>query len=67
MGYPDDLLQYAKQMAEAYPNEAHQPSLRRALSSAYYALFHLLMPTRSLIALIHDSALHSGVCSTTAR
>ena len=43
MGYPDDLLQYAKQMAEAYPNEAHQPSLRRALSSAYYALFHLLI------------------------
>src|SRR5580704_10130436 len=43
MGYPDDLLQYAKQMAEQYPNEAHQPSLRRALSSAYYALFHLLI------------------------
>src|SRR5579862_1439404 len=37
MAYPDDLLQYARQMAELYPNEAHQPSLRRALSSAYCA------------------------------
>lgn|SRR5215469_12986023 len=43
MAYADDLLRYARQMAEQYPNEAHQPSLRRALSSAYYALFHLLI------------------------
>jgi hypothetical protein len=43
MAYADDLLRYARQTAEQYPNEAHQPSLRRALSSAYYSLFHLLI------------------------
>ena len=43
MAYADDLLRYSRQMAELHPNEAHQPSLRRALSSAYYALFHLLI------------------------
>jgi len=67
MGYPDDLLQYAKQMAEFYPNEAHQPSLRRALSSAYYALFHLLIADAVAHCSDRDSALHSGACSTTAR
>ncbi len=30
-------------MAELYPANAHQPSLRRAVSTAYYALFHLLI------------------------
>jgi hypothetical protein len=43
MAYADDLLRFSRQMAELSPNEAHQPSLRRALSSAYYALFHLLI------------------------
>ena len=43
MAYPQDLLQHARQMAELRLNEAHQASLRRALSSAYYALFHLLI------------------------
>lgn len=43
MAYADDLLQYSRQMARQYPEEAHQPSLRRSLSSAYYALFHLLI------------------------
>ena len=43
MAYPDDLLQLAREIATLHPNEAHQPSLRRALSTAYYALFHLLI------------------------
>jgi uncharacterized protein (UPF0332 family) len=43
MGYADDLLRLARQIAELYPNEVHQGSLRRALSTAYYALFHLLI------------------------
>ena len=43
MAYPDDLLQFAQQIAALYPNDAHQPSLRRALSTGYYALFHLLI------------------------
>lgn len=43
MAYPNELLQFAQEIASLYPNEAHQPSLRRALSSGYYALFHLLI------------------------
>ncbi len=40
MAYPDDLLQFAQELANLYPDEAHQPSLRRALSTGYYALFY---------------------------
>lgn len=43
MAYADDLLQLARDIAKLYPEEAHQASLRRALSTAYYALFHLLI------------------------
>lgn len=43
MAYPDDLLQFAQEIANLHPDEAHQPSLRRALSTGYYALFHLLI------------------------
>jgi len=43
MAYADDLLQLAQGIANLHPNGAHQPSLRRALSTAYYALFHLLI------------------------
>jgi len=30
-------------MANLHPDESHQPSLRRAVSTGYYALFHLLI------------------------
>jgi hypothetical protein len=43
MAYADDLIVFAREMAELYPSDAHQPSLRRAVSTAYYALFHLLI------------------------
>lgn len=43
MAYADDLLQFAQEMASLHPEEAHQPSLRRAISTGYYALFHLLI------------------------
>ena len=43
MAYPDDLLQFAQEMASLHIEQAHQPSLRRAVSSGYYALFHLLI------------------------
>lgn len=43
MAYADDLLQLAREIVKLHPNEAHQASLRRALSTAYYALFHLLV------------------------
>jgi hypothetical protein len=43
MAYPDDLLQFAQDIANLHSDEAHQPSLRRAVSTGYYALFHLLI------------------------
>lgn len=43
MAYAHELLQFAQEIANLHPEEAHQPSLRRAISTAYYALFHLLI------------------------
>ena len=44
MAYADELLELAQDIANLHPqHEAHQPSLRRAVSTAYYALFHLLI------------------------
>jgi hypothetical protein len=43
MAYADDLLQLALEIANLRGSDAHQPSLRRGLSTAYYALFHLLI------------------------
>jgi hypothetical protein len=43
MAFPDDLLELAKDHANLHPESAHQASLRRAVSTAYYALFHLLI------------------------
>lgn len=75
MAYADDLLQYARQMAELHPNDAHQPSLRRALSSAYYALFHLLIGDavanctdprfRATLARMFDHGPMKNVCENT--
>ena len=41
--YADDLLELAQAIASLHPEDANQGSLRRALSTAYYALFHLLI------------------------
>jgi hypothetical protein len=43
MAYPDDLLALAQEILDLHAAEPHQPSLRRALSTAYHALFHLLI------------------------
>jgi hypothetical protein len=43
MAYADELLALAQDIANLYPQHPHQPSLRRAVSTAYYALFHLLI------------------------
>ncbi len=43
MAYADDLLHLAIEIANFRRTDAHQASLRRALSTAYYALFHLLV------------------------
>src|SRR5712692_9344329 len=44
MAFPDDLLELAQHLADLHPTQKpHQASLRRAVSTAYYALFHLLI------------------------
>jgi uncharacterized protein (UPF0332 family) len=42
MAFPQELLELAQQLATLRA-EPHQASLRRAVSTAYYALFHLLV------------------------
>jgi len=41
-GYPDDLLELAQHLANLEPTNPRQACLRRSVSTAYYALFHLL-------------------------
>lgn len=43
MAYHDDLLIQAFMLVRKEPRKPRQASLRRAVSSAYYALFHLLV------------------------
>jgi len=43
MAYSDELLELAQDIANLHAQHPHQPSLRRAVSTAYYALFHLLI------------------------
>jgi hypothetical protein len=40
---PDDLLAQARFLASREPKRPRQASLRRAISAAYYALYHLLV------------------------
>lgn len=42
MPFANDLLEQARHLASREPKRPKQASLRRAVSSAYYALFHLL-------------------------
>ena len=75
MAYADDLLGYSRQMAGLHLDQAHQPSLRRALSSAYYALFHLLISDavanctdprfRATLARMFDHGPMKNVCENT--
>ena len=43
MAFHDDLLEQANHLATLDPRRPKQASLRRAVSTAYYALFHLLI------------------------
>lgn len=43
MAYHDDLLKQAFSLVHKEPRNPKQASLRRAVSAAYYALFHLLI------------------------
>src|SRR5580693_2861412 len=42
MPFANDLLEQAHHLANREPKRPKQASLRRAVSAAYYALFHLL-------------------------
>jgi hypothetical protein len=42
MPFPNDLLEQARHLANREPKRPKQVSLRRAVSRAYYAIFHLL-------------------------
>jgi hypothetical protein len=42
MGLPEDLLEQARHLASKERTRPKQASLRRAVSAAYYGLFHLL-------------------------
>ena len=43
MTFESDLLEQAKDLAEKEPQKPKQASLKRAVSAAYYALFHFLV------------------------
>jgi hypothetical protein len=47
MGLADDLLQQADHLSKYQGIDPDQASLRRAVSTAYYALFHLLIEDAS--------------------
>jgi len=48
MGYADDLLELAQLLANLEPTNPRQACLRRAVSTTYYALFHLLIADATL-------------------
>lgn len=48
MSFPDDLLEQARHLAKRERKRPRQASLRRAVSTAYYALFHLLISEAAL-------------------
>src|SRR5713226_7722210 len=48
MPYPDHLLEQAKHLANREKKRPRQASLRRAASTAYYSLFHLLIHEATL-------------------
>src|ERR1035438_6153633 len=48
MALADDLLEQAHHLAKREPKRPRQASLRRAVSTAYYSLFHLLISSAIL-------------------
>jgi len=73
MPFPDDLLDQAYDLAHKEAVDPKQASLRRAISTAYYALFHLLVDEavskwaverqRSILARTFDHGKMKGICS----
>jgi len=72
MSLPDELLALAGHLANLDTEAHRQASLRRAVSSAYYALFHLLVSettvnwsrdeTRSALGRLFEHRKMKGVC-----
>ena len=57
---PLDLMEAARGLMELSPRRPSQANLRRAVSTAYYALFHCLAAcaANSLIGRVRDAAWH---------
>src|ERR1700735_3811250 len=74
MPFADDLLEQAHHLATREEGEPKQASLRRAVSTAYYALFHLLIDEavsqwsverqRSILARTFDHGKMKGICDS---
>jgi hypothetical protein len=72
MAFADDLLEQAYHLAKLESGEPKQASLRRAVSTAYYALFHLLIDEavgnwgvtrhRSILARTFDHGKMKSIC-----
>ena len=75
MPLPDELLELAKHLANLDQEKHEQASLRRAISTAYYALFHLLvsettlnwsrLETRSALGRLFEHGKMKRVCEKT--
>ena len=57
---PLDLIETARALTELSPRRPSQANLRRAVSTAYYAMFHCLAgcAANSVIGRVRDSAWH---------
>jgi uncharacterized protein (UPF0332 family) len=74
MPFPNDLLEQAYHLGNREPKQPKQASLRRAVSTAYYALFHLLSSEtaknwrrpaeRSTLARMFEHGSMAKVCTT---
>src|SRR6266849_5391332 len=72
MPFADDLLEQAYDLAHKETTDPKQASLRRAVSTAYYALFHLLVDEavskwaverqRSILARTFEHSKMKGIC-----
>jgi uncharacterized protein (UPF0332 family) len=75
MPYADDLLEQARHLANREPKRPRQASWRRAVSTTYYALFHLLTTAavakwkpsrqRSALARAFDHSVMNQACKKT--
>jgi hypothetical protein len=77
MSFADDLLEQAYHLAHREPTNPKQASLRRAVSTAYYALFHLLIDEavghwgierqRGVLARTFDHGKMKNICDNTVK